>query len=853
MTTIGSPVYGGNSNNPLWLSANPTSISLAGTAPLVLTNIGGVLAQNGTTSAPTANWSLYAATSNTIKMDNLGNNITNSGSNLYFNGNLIANASDVSNIADWALYNASADVNLSNAGSNYSIVNAKNITAISNVGAATLTASGNITAGGILTGATATIYGTTSTPTVSNTNLSLNATSALTTNAGTTTTVNTTTNETHTINRGSDFSDVAKFKVNTLGGKGGDIELLAEGVTYSAGSTTVANGGVITLTATSPIALPYTLTSAIKLSAASIVSYAGAISPYGSLAGYNFIQGLGGVNIVAGGVPTLPNTLGTVYIYGANGTSVANGLYTDTLANRSGSDLRIQADTGRSGGGSNNLYLSNVKSIIMEGSNGEVGSLMSIDGSYINSSSNKGNSFIKNFYGMDNIGYINATGACAFGSVNATLVKGLTLQGSSLQPYVGYFPGGRCDLTLLAPATPGEAVVNNDIVLNASSNIRLITSNSGQVQVTGSISTSNITSSADLTLTATSNLNLNGTVLVNGSAIGTASNWSTYPATSIVNLSNQTISNAGVIAATGTLTLTSLNPSSGNIILTAGSNYSQINLQAGSALSISSSNSILLAGSNVTISSPLNLIGYAISNVPSINNVGPININSTSNVFFNQQLDLTTKGIRNTGALTGVTTINGATIPLNPATSNLDMGGNSISNVSSILSTSAPLNISNSAGNILLTSSVGGITEYAATGMSLGAGNIPAAPTHQILMSAGGGAPMYISSSNSIQMTSPTTRIVNEFVRYIGGVSPIVQPVTQYGSVTAIGSSNTALVSLPSPYTTSYNVFITHTSTGVPSPPYPTFSVFKTNLSSFTIGYTGGTGSNVFDWMAVGT
>jgi len=532
-------------------------------------------------------------------------------------------------------------------------------------------------------------------------------------------------------------------------------------VTYSAGSTTVANGGVITLTATSPIALPYTLTSAIKLSAASIVSYAGAISPYGSLAGYNFVQGLGGVNIVAGGVPTLPNTLGTVYIYGANGTSVANGLYTDTLANRSGSDLRIQADTGRSGGGSNNLYLSNVKSIIMEGSNGEVGSLMSIDGSYINSSSNKGNSFIKNFYGMDNIGYINATGACAFGSVAATLVRGFTLQGSSLQPYVGYFPGGRCDLTLLAPATPGEAVVNNDIVLNASCNIKLITSNSGQVQVTGSISTSNITSTSNLTLTATSNLNLNGTVLVNGSAIGTASNWSTYPATSIVNLSNNALSNAGVIAATGTLTLTSLNPSTGNIILTAGSNYSQINLQAGSALSISSSNSILLAGSNVTISSPLSMIGYAISNVPSINNVGPININSTSNVFFNQQLDLGSHGVRNTGALTGVTTINGATIPLNPATSNLDMGGNSISNVSSVLGVaSTPLNISN-VGAVNLTSSSSSIVQYATTAMTIGAGNIPSIPTHSILFPSGGGAALSISSANNISLITPGSVSVN--------------------------------------------------------------------------------------------
>jgi len=814
MTTIGSPVYGGNSNNPLWLSASPTSISLAGTAPLVLTNIGGVLAENGVLSAPTAQWSLYPATSNTIKMD-ASNTITNSGANLYYNGNLIANASDISNIADWALYNAISDINLASGGSNNSIVGARNITAISNVSA------GSVTSSGAVSGTTGTFTTQVVTPVViSASNLSVSATSNLTQYCGTILSNNAPTISNSFVNnynilgnRGIDYSDFCYTNISNKGGKGGQINLTADAGSVTISGTTYGVGGLINITANSPLTLPYNATSAIKLSAASILSYAGAVSPVGSLAGYNYIQGTLGVNIVAGSASSVPNTAGTNYIWGANGTKIRNYLYTDTIANDTGTDLRIQADTGRSSGGSNNLYLSNVKSIIMEGSNGEAGSLMSIDGSYITSSSNKGNSFIKNFAGFDNIGYINSPGAGSFGGVLAgNTVKGFTLQGSSLQPYLGYFPGGRCDLTLLAPATPGEAVVNNDIILNASCNIRLITSNSGQVQVTGTITASNITSSSNLTLSATSNLNLNGSVLVNGTPIASgSSNWSTFPATQTVNLSNYAIINASAIDATGNLNLTSTNATTGFVSLVGGSNYSRIILQAGQPLNISSSNTIQLQGQSLAIYSPVDAGNNTISNVNGLTMSSGANINMTGG------------GINTIGAMT-------------------------FSNGSLTANGNFPLS---STGDIRINADYQNLVSGAGLYLKVGA---PGLPYHQI--QAQQGQPMYLSSSNYISVGGTSTYLPspvisqNTFSRLLSS-SNVAQPVIQYGTATGSGSSGTVVVTIPAAYTGSGTYVVQVTMRDAPTAQlYAT----PTSGSSFTIGWSSaGGGTQNIMWTTFGT
>jgi hypothetical protein len=80
--------------------------------------------------------------------------------------------------------------------------------------------------------------------------------------------------------------------------------------------TTVTVGGLIELDANTGSGGVYTATSAIKMNAAGINSYAGGIPSVASLAGYNFIYGTTGVSICAG-LPASGFQLPlTTYLYG---------------------------------------------------------------------------------------------------------------------------------------------------------------------------------------------------------------------------------------------------------------------------------------------------------------------------------------------------------------------------------------------------------------------------------------------------------------------------------------------------------------------------------------------------------
>ena len=96
-------------------------------------------------------------------------------------------------------------------------------------------------------------------------------------------------------------------------------------------TTGTAVGGLINITANTPVAAVTTATSAIKLSAAGVNSYAGAIPAVGSLAGYNFMYGTLGANICAGLPAALPNVPGTVYIYGTTGIELGANVYTTNI------------------------------------------------------------------------------------------------------------------------------------------------------------------------------------------------------------------------------------------------------------------------------------------------------------------------------------------------------------------------------------------------------------------------------------------------------------------------------------------------------------------------------------------
>jgi hypothetical protein len=89
-------------------------------------------------------------------------------------------------------------------------------------------------------------------------------------------------------------------------------------------------GGLIELNATSGPGLG--ATSAIKFSAAGINSYAGAIPSIGSLAGYNFIYGTSGINLVAGLIPPIIPAFPTcVYLYGSAGIQLDSDTYVSNI------------------------------------------------------------------------------------------------------------------------------------------------------------------------------------------------------------------------------------------------------------------------------------------------------------------------------------------------------------------------------------------------------------------------------------------------------------------------------------------------------------------------------------------
>ena len=105
-------------------------------------------------------------------------------------------------------------------------------------------------------------------------------------------------------------------------GINGAVYITANGGTDPTGYT--AYGGNITIQANTPILTTgVTFSSAVKISGASVLSYAGLVPPLGSNTGINYIFGNLGVSItsdVAG--PLLTPTPLSVYIFGRTGTSI---------------------------------------------------------------------------------------------------------------------------------------------------------------------------------------------------------------------------------------------------------------------------------------------------------------------------------------------------------------------------------------------------------------------------------------------------------------------------------------------------------------------------------------------------
>jgi hypothetical protein len=170
----------------------------------------------------------------------------------------------------------------------------------------------------------------------------------------------------------------------------GEIYLTANGGNVG-GISGLSTGGLISLSANTPPGIP-TLTSAIKLTGESIVSYEGITSPFGSIAGYNFVYGTNGVNVTAGTPPVFPNLIGSVYLNGdvglggGGGVRVQNGMAIDYIVPfpnpPSNPDLFIQSNAA-----GQLITMSGIRQITMAGA-ADINNLSNINAAAISTYSN---------------------------------------------------------------------------------------------------------------------------------------------------------------------------------------------------------------------------------------------------------------------------------------------------------------------------------------------------------------------------------------------------------------------------------------------------------------------------------
>jgi hypothetical protein len=489
MSTLPYGTYA-NPDQPLWASAYGTnanittnSLTLTGTPPLVLTNSNGNIVENGVVSVPTPLWSTTPATSNRIFMD-ASNILSNVGSNLYFNGTLLADAGAVPNIADWSLYPALCNINM-------------NSKSISN--STGYSGTGNVTTTGTVSGATGTF------PTLNTSNIVGTGTlGALGISSGNQITItdtrlsNTSTVDTRFIvDSGANIGNTADFVVETKrGNRGrilmtadggfsnglyGEIDIVANGAVTPGPAPNFATGGLINITANTPVATSNTSTSAIKLSASSVLSYAGAVSPTFSTTGYNYVYGQIGVNIVCASTPpVIPSLVNSVYIYSGSGTRISNELYTDVIKNiGSGDPLLITAQS--FGSYVNIAEVGNITGTQVLGSNAGIISQMSnISTSNINTTT------------INGFNYVATSNWAQFPATQSVDISNFNI--SNVQNIVATTP--------LAVSGLGVAVSSS-----GNNNISLTASGSGDINLTsgatGDVNIASGTTSGDINLTAT--------------------------------------------------------------------------------------------------------------------------------------------------------------------------------------------------------------------------------------------------------------------------------------------------------------------------------------------------------------
>lgn len=384
------------------------SINLDGNILTTSSGIGAELLLNGIPIATTSNissitdWSLYPAVS-TINADgfHLINLSTLSGvvgqpldilapSVSFGASGALTGVSTINgvppgtgNVASWASFPALSDVNINS--SNLNSVNQVNLNTGGN--AVMLTAgSGNIlnVNGSPVGGTTNTISGADTFMTASGLGTGSFNVSAISASGGLGGQVSI------SASPGDVGANSGQVSITANGGSApaglfGQVSIIANQGVSDPGTGPITTGGYINIQANSGGLTSPTLTSRIDLNAGGLNLYAGINSPITSVEGYAFINGAGGVSLVAGTWTSAFQEPGTVYLYGLTGVVVGSDLYaTDIYPYWNGlappANLSINGRTTLSG--SAYVELNNVSTINFEvGQAGAITGLSTINGS----------------------------------------------------------------------------------------------------------------------------------------------------------------------------------------------------------------------------------------------------------------------------------------------------------------------------------------------------------------------------------------------------------------------------------------------------------------------------------------
>jgi hypothetical protein len=417
----------------------------------------------------------------------------------------------------------------------------------------------------------------------------------------------------------------------------------------------VTVGGEVNIFANSGAGGLYTLTSAVNIAAAGVNSYAGAIPPISSLAGYNFIFGNAGVNICSG-LPSAGFQLPfTTYIYGTgvplsyggvrlqspNGIQMLSDTYMTNLYPLDTDGLTI---AGRAFLGTGNVYIEDVQNFTMNGGAAlETDNISSVSGSgilytdnLIASTTTKGiyTNFLKpsspistgnpnlvisssSFGGINNYVEIQNANSIAFDATGPGALSGVqSINGAAWPP-----PTGDASLWSQYPATS---------VIDASG------------------------------------FDISGVTTINGSVyppvVGDVADWATFPAKQNVDISGFDLNNVnsltmpanGLIVAAGQLSIFS--DLSGDLSLAANGG-GNVNIGTGNAgdiniQTVGAGNNLNLAGDTATVTAAVKILldtptldanGADIANVSNITNEGTnlLTVQSTVNLIVSAETALT--------------------------------------------------------------------------------------------------------------------------------------------------------------------------------------------------------------------